>query len=405
MSGEEGARRRDVALIATLCVAEIASMSAIATFPALLPTFIDEWQLTHVAAGWISSLYFAGYLTAVLILVSLTDSIDPRRIYLFCMLLSLGATAGFALFAQGFWTASALRVAGGIALAGTYMPGLKILSDRIAGQTQARAVSFYTASFGIGSSASYYLAGQVAAWRDWHWAFGVAAIGPLLATLLVWRRVAPSPQARAGGGGLRLRDFLDVLRNRSAMGYILAYAAHNWELFGMRAWIVAYLTFARGLHPASWALAAPPTLAALVNLMGLPASVGGNELSIRCGRQRVISAVMGASALLAAAVGFLPWLPGSAVAAMCLVYGLTVAGDSASLTSGAIAEARPDKRGTTMAVHSAIGFLGAFCGPLAVGAALDVAGGAGGPSWGAGFLTMGAGAAVGPLLMLAFARR
>ncbi len=39
----------------------------------------------------------------------------------------------------------------GAGLAGTYMPGLKILSDRIQSGELTRHIAFYTAFFGIGT--------------------------------------------------------------------------------------------------------------------------------------------------------------------------------------------------------------------------------------------------------------
>ena len=50
----------------------------------------------------------------------------------------------------------------GAGLAGTYMPGLKELSDRTAGPRQSRAIAFYTSTFGIGSSLSLWMAGAAA---------------------------------------------------------------------------------------------------------------------------------------------------------------------------------------------------------------------------------------------------
>lgn len=40
-----------------------------------------------------------------------------------------------------------------------------------------------------------------------------------------------------------LLDFRPVLRNRPAMGFILSYGAHCFELYGIRTWIVAFWTF------------------------------------------------------------------------------------------------------------------------------------------------------------------
>ena len=57
-------------------------------------------------------------MTAVPVLSALTDRIDSRRIYLgACCLSALGA-AGFALYAQGLWTALAFQFVIGAGLGG-----------------------------------------------------------------------------------------------------------------------------------------------------------------------------------------------------------------------------------------------------------------------------------------------
>jgi MFS family permease len=339
------------------------------------------------------------------VLVSLTDRLDPRRIYLASMALTVAAMFGFALLAGGFWSALIFRVAAGIGLAGTYMPGLKILSDRFEGAPQARAIAFYTASFSIGASLSYLLAGEIAAALDWRWAFGAGALGAAAAGALVFATIAPAPPLARPEVETHLLDFRPVLANRRALAYILAYAAHNWELFGMRSWIVAFLAFSLTLQPGpggGWNIT---LIASLVVLMGWPASVLGNELASRFGRPRVVAAIMIVSALVAVTVGFSAGLPFPLVIALCFVFGITVTGESGSVTAGAVAEAAHGQRGATMAVHSCIGFAGAFVGPLAVGVVLDLAGGGASLlAWGLAFVTMGAGVALGPLALLLLRR-
>jgi MFS family permease len=168
-------------LLALFCVAEVGVMAGFATFPALLPTFFAEWQLSNTDAGWINGIFFGAYLLAVPVLVTLTDRVDPRRIYLVAAVFTALSSLGFAFFAEGFWTALALRALAGIGLAGTYMPGLKALTDHMEDRLQSRAVAFYTSHFSIGTSLSFVLAGEVSDWLDWHWAFGLAALGPMIA--------------------------------------------------------------------------------------------------------------------------------------------------------------------------------------------------------------------------------
>ena len=383
-------------------------MLGVAAFPALLPTFIGEWQLTNTDAGWINGIYFAGYLAAVPVLVSLTDRVSPRKIYTLCLVLTALSSAGFAFLTDGFWTAMAFRTLAGIGLAGSYMPGLKLLGDHLKAMAdnkdQSRAVAFYTSSFGIGSAVSYYYAGVVAEAMDWHWVFAIAIIGPLAAMAITTAALPARDPAPTEAPVTHFLDFRPVLRCRAAMGYVLAYTAHNFELFALRSWIVTYLVFAAATGPGGEAAWSATAIAAVINLLGMPASVLGNELSQRIGRHRTITIVMLSSAVLACVLGFSADWPFWAVVTLAMVYGVTVTGDSASITAGVIAAAPEGYRGATMAVHSCIGFMGSFAGPLMFGVVLDLTGpgGIGGEtvaSWGWAFAFTGLVVALGPLAL------
>lgn len=394
-------------LVTAMCVAEALGMLGFSTFPALLPLFLDEWRLTGTEAGMLSGLFFAGYMLAVPLLTGLTDRLDARQVYLYSALLTGAATLAFALFAHDFWSAAPLRLLAGVGLAGTYMPGLRALTDRIPEQNHPRAVSFYTASFGVGASASYLFAGLIVDWLDWRWAFGLSVLGTALGLAIVLMLLRPRPAPRDPPAWRAILDFRPVLRNREAMAYILAYAGHNWELFGFRSWIVAFLAFALVLSPDPLAAVLTGTaVAAIVNLLGLPSSVMGNEFATRFDRRIVVSVIMGVSALLGCLVGFAAGLPYVLVVGLLMLYGITVTGESASLTTGTVLAADPQRKGAAMALHSFLGFAFAFLGSVMPGVVLDLAGGTSdATAWVLAFVCMALGAAVGPLLVLGLARR
>jgi MFS family permease len=380
-----------------VCLAEIFGLASMAVFPALLPTFMAEWRLSHTEAGWISAAYYAGYMILVPVLAGITDRMDARKI------MGLGAFLGaliaivFALSAHGFWSALILRFLAGISLAGIYMPGLKVVSDHTEGTLQSRFISFYTASFSIGTSLSYLLAGEINTVAGWRWTFAASAVGTAVALFIVWLYV-PAAKIQTSKREALLANFKVVLSSRPAMSYVLGYAAHMWELFSLRSWMVAFLAFSIQLQPAGAFTWRPTQIAFLVNLIGLPASIGGNELSRKFGRRKVITAVMLGSAALGTVLGFTAPLPYFLVAILALLYGILVTGDSASLTAGVVAVAPAGFRGTTLAVHSTIGFGAAFLGPLTVGVVLDFFQGSR-LTWAMGFLTMAAGSLVGPLFL------
>jgi MFS family permease len=388
-------------ITAILCLSEVLGMAGFATFPALLPTFLSEWSLTNTQAGWVSGIYFAGYALSVPILSGLTDRMHPKRILLIGAAFAGLSSLGYALFAEGFWSALGLRFLGGMGLAGAYMPGLKLLSDHTEGPRQSRYVAFYTSSFSIGASTSYFMAGEIAAFLDWRWSFGLATVGSLASALLILTLV-PDGGTRIAEVPRRLLDFRPVLKTREAMAYVLGYTGHVWELFSMRSWIVAFLAFSQSLQPSGtvWNIT---LIAAIVNLLGLPSSLGGNELAVRFGRRRTIIIIMIVSLLVSCIIGFAAPLPAPIVIGLCLIYGLTVMADSASLTAGAVAAAPTGHRGATLAVHSTLGSSAAVFGPLAIGAILDLFGGTT-FAWGMAFITMGLGCVMGPLALALLGR-
>jgi MFS family permease len=387
-----------VALV--LCVALVLAMAGTMTFQALIPTFIAEWQLSHAEAGWISGAAYAGYMAGVPFLVTLTDRIDGRRIVIAFALVASLSSLGFALLADGLWSAVVFRMLNGLALAGTYMPGLKALTDRVEGPRASRYQSLYTATFSVGTGLSLLQAGLVGDWLGWRPAFAVAGIAPLLAALLVGWRVQPLSPAAPERIPERLFDVRPVLRNREAIGYVLGYGAHTWELFGFRTWLVAFMAFAAASQGGGVSDSTISIWATAILMLGLPASVLGNELATRIGRRRVLTLFMLVSAAFAASLGFAAALPFWLTVAVLALYSATVMTDSASLTVGAVNAAAAERRGITMAVHSTVGSLTAFLSPLASGLALDLSGGGTTAlSWVACFATLGAGVALGPLAL------
>src|SRR5690606_22654455 len=155
----------------------------------------------------------------------------------------------------------------------------------------------------------------------------------------------PRPPERPATSLFATIDFRPVLRNREAMAYILAYGAHSWELFGLRSWIVVFLGFCAALQPesaAGWIGAT--AIAAIMNLLGMPASIAGNEAAGRFGRRATISTIMLGSGLLACAIGFSAGLPYGVVVALAVVFAMTVAGESAALTTGTVQAAAPARK-------------------------------------------------------------
>jgi predicted MFS family arabinose efflux permease len=370
------------AIIVGVCAAEILSLSSYSIVPALLPQIMEAWSLSSTQGGWLAGIISAGYMLGVVPLVAATDRLSARTVYLACAALSVISTLGIAL-SEAFGAALCFRALTGLGLAGMYMPGLRALTDGIDGPRRSRVAALYTSSFTIGTALSFLLGRAGILW-GWRAAFMAAASAGFAGLVIAWAML-PRPTARPTPP----KTFFPlhaVLQNRDAIVLITAYTATIWGAVGLRQWVVVFLGFCAGDPTRTdWTMLA---VAALINLLGVPAGLWGNELAIRFGLRLTAVLVFAVSAIVTGLLGFAALLPYLAAALVALAVGFIAQGNFSNLTSGLLAVAVPQYAGVTMALYSCIGFGGGFLGTVVFGAALDGFGGTNRlGAWVAGFAT------------------
>ncbi len=306
------------------------------------------------------------------------------------------ATIAFGLMADGFFSATVLWALAGVGCAGAYMPGLRALTDRLGPGDHSRSITLYTACFSLGVGLSFLAAQLIADVFGWRAAFIATGLAPLVMIAVCallephWPPASTSP----------LISFGPVLRNRAAMGFILGYGVHCFELYGFRTWLVAFWAYIVSRNGGQ-AILSPIALSVVITLLALPASVLGNECALRFGRHRSIALIMSSSSVVALSVAALVDAPPAVLLLLMLAYAFTLPGDFGALTSGMAMSASPGARGATMALHSMVGFGMAAAGGSLVGFAIDMGGGATTDlGWRAAFAVMGLGIALGPLVVL-----
>jgi MFS family permease len=363
-----------------MLMAQTGALLGFACYAVVLTTLQEEWQLSNLESGLIASAFFFGYMLTVPLATALTDRIDARKVYLVGGLSATCGLLGMAFFAFNFWTALIFMAINGAGLAGTYMPGLKILSDRIETGELTRHIAFYTAFFGIGTGFSYLCSGWILNGLGWHYVFGIIALGPFSAFLIVLLLI-PSLQHEKWKGpiNIRLHDIFPVdkwklvLQDKNASGFIFGYTAHSLELFASRSWIVAFFAFCTAVTGETFFLAAT-TLAGVINFFGVPSSILGNEIALRIGRQKWVCIVMLTSAvlgiLLACSTGQSWWL----IFALASGHAIFIMADSSTLTAGLVVSAKENIKGAAMGLHSLMGFGGGLLGPAIFGFVLDISG-------------------------------
>ena len=163
-------------LVALVCAAQVLVQIGAFFWPALLPGLSIRWGLTNSEAGWITAVFYAAYMLSVPVLVTLTDRIDAKLVYLAGVALTACGHVLFGLLADGFWSALAMRALTGVGWAGTYMTGLKLLADQVDEKLMSRAAAGHAASIGISGALSFACADLLASLGGWKLAFFVASL-------------------------------------------------------------------------------------------------------------------------------------------------------------------------------------------------------------------------------------
>ena len=395
----------------TICLAEMGTMLVFLNYSAVLPLLQAEWHLSSAEAGLIYSAYQIGYIALVVVLSTLTDYVGAKPVYVGSAIWAGLANLLFAFYARDLASAAILRTLTGFGLAGTYMPGLRLVSEKFASQRRGQAVGVYVSAFILGNTVSLLLTGVIASLAGWRRAFVVTSFGPLaggaIAMALLKGEVRGMSRTKMAG----VKE--NVFRNQPALLMILGYVAHMWELYGMRGWLPAFLTASlvrsgRGLATATGLGA---SLSAAVTVAGAISTALAGYLSDRFGRVRTIVVFMLTSSLCTLLLGWAWPLPVSLVVGLSLVSGFLTTADSPVLSTGVTELVPGESLGAAQALQSFLGFGAASVSSLLFGYVLDLTNDPAAltssgylPHWGWAFSALGLGALVGPWAVLRIRR-
>lgn len=385
--------RQSASLItALLTFVLVANLVPLMTVPTVLPNLQAQWHLTAGQAGWIGSIYFAGYALAAPILTSLSDRIDGRWVLAGSSLVGAAASIAFGIWADGFWPALALRFVSGAAMAGIHMPGLKMLADRTLGPAQLRSAGIYTSSYALGNAGSSLIAGIAESLFDWQAPFVVGGIVTLLALpALALVRPVRGHAAREDTPAPRVV----LRRNRALVAYIVGFAGNTWEVFAIRVWFVACLAWTLRLPGNDIVLPNLGVVSGLAALAGVPVSIAVAELAVRYRGSTVIVVTALVSVLVCLALAATAGGNVFVVLALLVLLQVTSFADVGALGAGAVAATHPAERGRAFGIYATVGFASGFAGPAVVGLVLERLGGTESPdAWAGAFLVMGLGSSV-----------
>ena len=364
-------------LVVSICLCCVISMIGISLWPVFLIQLRDVWALTNSQIGWISGAYFIGYVLATPIMVSLTDFVDARFMFICGCISSFIGCVGFAFFANDFLSAALFYALIGAGLAGTYMPGLQVLNARLEDDFRIKAVPWYTSSFGLGTGFSFLIMGLLLTYSNYKVSALIAAVGAFVAGLYLLIIVEPkSPKE-----GLKVQlnrhplDLRPAFKKPKAMSFIYAYSAHTYELMAFRAWSFALFVFLSERSEYSLSYSQIATIFGLLTVLGMVASTTGAKFCLMFGRHKTITWIGGVTFMLAILSVVLLEGPLWVSLSILCIYNVAIMFDSGGLTAGTVSASENHDRGALLAVHSMIGFAGGAIGAPVVGYVLDLLGG------------------------------